>query len=60
MSLNGRVNTLETRFVGVAYVAQMMQKNGQACDHKVLAIARLDVFRSESILSTPPRFVGQG
>ena len=60
MGLNGRVNTLETRFAGVAYVAQMMQKNGRRCDHKVLAILGLAVFRSESILTTPPRFAGQG
>ena len=60
MGLGGRVNTLETRLSGVAYVAQMMQKNAQGCDHKVLAFPRLAVFRSESILSTPPRLAGQG
>jgi len=53
MGLEGRVNTLETRFCRIVYVAQMMQKIGQGCDHKVLAMGGPAVFRSESILVIP-------
>ena len=60
MGLRPRVNTHETRPCHIIYVAQMMQKNGQGCDYKVLAMPRLAVVRSESILTTASRLGGQG